>query len=189
MPRLHAACLALLLALPAAASAQDLSGFDASSLLGSAQDVLARAPDREVDGLFHALHGAMREPAEARAICTLFDDNGQRGLDGLNNVAMQLPEARRQGFVDAMAQLLVASLQGQRQPYDEAAAAQALRSNGARATILHDGFTAGLADGAAPQARCDSMRQLMDVLVDRPQPERASVVRLLLSQGLRQASF
>lgn len=188
MRAMRHAFLAAILALPVAAQAQDLGGFDPSALMGSAQDVLARAPDREVDGLFQALHGAMQSPEESRAICTLFDGGADRGLDGLNAVAMQLPEARRQRFLDATAALLVAGLQGQPQPYDAAAAAQALKSNGARAAILHDGFTAGLADGATADARCGSMRAMLDVLAQRPLGERAQVTRLLLSEGMKQAS-
>ncbi len=178
---------ALLLCLSPIAAAQDFEGFDPAVLMQGAQDVLARTPDREVDGLFQSLHGAMRRPAEAQAICGLFDDDADRSLDGLNAVAMRLGPDSRQRFADAIGNALVAGLQGQPQRYDEAAAAQALRANGARAAILHDGFTAGLADGATRDARCGSLGQMLGVLAQRPQAERASVLRLLLSQGLAQA--
>lgn len=180
--------LALMLAASAAASAQQAGDFDIAALAGGAQDVLARTPDREVDGLFQALHGAMRRPDEARAICGLFDDGADRGLDGLNAVALRLQPDSRQRFADAIAAALVAGLQGQPQRYDAAAAAQSLKSNAARAAILHDGFSAGLAENASADARCTTLGQMLDVLGQRPQPERASVLRLLLSQGLSQAA-
>lgn len=188
MRPLQTLAAALLLARPFAAPAQQAGEFDLAALVGGAQDVLARTPDREVDGLFQALHGAMRRPDDARAICGLFDDGADRSLDGLNAAAMRLQPDSRQRFADAIGAALVAGLQGQAQPYDEAAAAQSLKSNAARAAILHDGFSAGLADGASADARCSTLGQMLDVLDQRPQPERASVLRLLLSQGLRQAA-
>lgn len=184
-----AAALTLALAWPAPVPAQQFGGFDPSVLMGGVQDVLLRAPDREIDGLFGALHGAMRQPAEATAICSLFDDNGDRSLEGLNSVAMQLGEGSRRRFADAIADVVVAGLQGAPQAYDRGAAAQALKSNGARAAILHDGFTAGLAEGADRDARCRSLGQMLDVLGERPQPERAMVTRLLLEQGLQQQAL
>ncbi len=189
MRPLHRFVIAALLAAPVASQAQDLGSFDPTVLMQGAQDVLARTPDREVDALFQSLHGAMQRPAEAQAICGLFDDDADRSLDGLNAVATRLGPDSRQRFADAIGTALVAGLQGQPQPYDEAAAAQALKSNGARAAILHDGFTAGLADGATRDARCASLGQMLGVLAQRPQAERASVLRLLLSQGLSQARF
>ncbi len=186
MRHLASVLFAFALALPSAAFAQDIEGFDPAVLMGSVQDVLDRAPDREIDGLFHALHGSMREPDEAEAICALFDPQADRSIDGLNDAALRLPEASRQRFAEAIANVVVAGLQGQPQPLDRAAAAQALKSNGARAAILHEGFTAGLADGASHEARCRSLRQMMDVLAQRPQPERVLVTRVLLEQGLQQ---
>ena len=185
MRALHSALLCIALAVPAALPAQEMDGFDPSVLMGGAQDVLLRTPDREVEGLFQALHGAMRQPREAEAICGLFDSDAERGIDGLNEVAMRLGDASRQRFADAVASVIVAGLQGQPQPYDEAAATQALKSNGARAAILHDGFTAGFADDATRDARCRSLGQMLDVLAQRPQSERVLVTRLLLDQGLR----
>lgn len=185
---LHVALLGLVLAVPAAAQAQQFEGFDPSVLMGSAQDVLARTPDAQVDGLFHALHGSMQQPAEADAICRLFDANADRGIDSLNETAMRLPDASRQRFVDAIANAVLAGLQGQPQAWDRAAAAQALKANGTRAAILHDGFTAGLADGASRDARCRSLGAMLDVLADRPQSERVPVTRLLLEQGLAAAA-
>lgn len=188
---LHVALLGLALAVPAAAQAQQFEGFegfDPSVLMGSAQDVLARTPDAQVDGLFHALHGSMQQPAEADAICRLFDANADRGIDSLNETAMRLPDASRQRFVDAIANAVVAGLQGQPQAWDRAAATQALKANGTRAAILHDGFTVGLADGASRDARCRSLGAMLNVLADRPQSERVPVTRLLLEQGLAAAA-
>ena len=175
--------LAIVLAQPASAQVE---GFDPAVLTGSVQDVLSRAPDAQIDGLFQALHGSMRQPGEADAICSLFDEQADRSIDGLNGVAMRLGEASRQRFVDAIAAVLIAGLQGQPQPFDRGAAAQALKSNGARAAMLHDGFSAGLADGASRDARCRSLGQMLDVLAQRPLGERAMVTRLLLEQGVRQ---
>lgn len=189
--RLYAALLGLALAVPAAASAQDFEsfeGFDPAVLMGGVGDVLARTPDAQVDGLFTALHGSMRQPAEAEAICSLFDADADRGIDSLNAVAMRLPEASRQRFADAIAQVVVAGLQGQPQAWDRAAAAQALKANGTRAAILHDGFTAGLAQDASRDARCNSLGAMLDVLAERPQNERVPVTRLLLEQGLAAAT-
>src|SRR5690606_8053314 len=100
---------------------------------------------------------------------------------------LALPPASRQRFADAIAGLLLAGLQGQPQPFDRETAAQALRASTARAAILHDGFTAGFAEDAPREARCRSLRQMMDVLAQRPPAERAAVTRLLLEQGLRAA--
>lgn len=186
--RLHAALLGLALAVPGASNAQDFEGFDPAVLMGGVGDVLARTPDAQVDGLFHALHGSMQQPAEAEAICSLFDADADRGIDSLNDVAMRLPEASRQRFADAIAQVVVAGLQGQPQQWDRAAAAQALKANGTRAAILHDGFTAGLAQDASRDARCHSLGAMLGVLADRPQSERVPVTRLLLEQGLQAAS-
>ncbi len=180
---------AFVVALPPVAFAQDIEGFDPSVLVGGVQDVLDRAPDREIDGLFQALHGSMREPDGAEAICALFDPQADRSIDGLGDAALRLPEAGRQRFAGAIAAVVVAGLQGQPQPFDRAAAAQALKSNGARAAILHEGFTAGLAEDAPHETRCRSLRQMMDVLAQRPLPERALVTRLLLEQGLQQVAL
>lgn len=187
MRLLHLALLAVAVALPPAGHAQQgLDGFDPGALMGEVQDVLVRTPDAQIDGLFHALHGSMRQPQEAEAICGLFDADADRGINALNEVATRLSGASRQRFVDSIANALVAGLQGQPQAYDQADAAQALRANGARAAMLHDGFSAGLSSGASRDARCRSLGQMLDVLADRPQPERAMVTRLLLDQGLRQ---
>lgn len=187
MRRIHACVLALLIALPFATPAQQPAGIDLAALVGGAQDVLQRTPDREVDGLFQALHGAMRRPDDARAICGLFDEGANRDIDGLQAVAARLQPDSRQRFADAIGTALVAGLQGQPQRFDQAAATQALKANGVRAALLNNGFSAGLADGASADARCASLGQMLDVLGERPQPERASVLRLLLSQGLQRA--
>ena len=167
-------------------SALDPSALDPAILAGGAQDVLARAPDREIDGLFQALHGSMQQPKEAEAICALFQDDADRSIDGFNAAAMGLGERSRQRFADAVAGVLVAGLQGQPQAWNREDAAQALKSNGTRAAMLHDGFGAGFTQGATSQARCRSLRQMLDVLADRPLDERVLVTRLLLDQGLQQ---
>lgn len=186
--RLVAPVLAGVLAWPAMVRAQDFESFDPSALVGGVGDVLARTPDAQVDGLFEALHGSMRKPDEADAICSLFDAEADRGIDSLNDAAMRLPEASRQRFADAIAQALVVALQSSPQRWDRAAATQALKANGTRAAMLHDGFTAGLAPDAPRAARCGSLGAMLDVLSDRPQSERVGVTRLLLEQGLKAAT-
>lgn len=185
--RLCALALGAVLAVPAAAQGQRPEGFDPAVLMGGVGDVLARTPDAQVDGLFQALHGAMQQPAEADAICSLFDAGADRGIDRLNEAAMRLPEARRQRFADAIAQAVVTALQSPPQRWDRAAATQALKANGTRAAILHDGFTAGLVADASREARCSSLGAMLDVLADRPVQERVAVTRLLLEQGLQAA--
>lgn len=184
---LIAVVIAAVLALPARAQ-QPAPAYDPAAVADGVRQLLSRTPDREIDSLFHALHGAMQRPDEADAICGLFEDGADRGFEGLNRVAMQLGETSRQRFVDAIAYALVAGLEGQPQTFDRAAAEQALKSNGARAAMLHDGFSAGLAEGATRQARCNTLGQMLDVLAQRPQAERVLVTRLLLEQGLRQAA-
>ena len=186
--RLRAAVLACALALPALAHAQDLEGFDPAVLIGGVGDVLSRTPDAQVDGLFQALHRSMRQPAEAEAICGLFDADAERRADSLNAAAMRLPDASRQRFADAIAQAVAAALQAPPQRWDRAAATQALKANGTRAAILHEGFTAGLSPDAPRDARCGSLGAMLDVLADRPQAERVPVTRLLLEQGLKAAA-
>ena len=83
----------------------------------------------------------------------------------------------------------MAGLQNAPQSYDRAAAAQALKSNGARAAMLYDGFSAGLAQDAPRTARCRTLGQMLEVLAQRSQAERVGVTRLLLEQGLRQGAL
>ena len=179
--------LAAMPALPARAQ-QPAPAYDPVAVADGVRQWLSRTPDREIDGLFHALHGAMQRPDEADAICGLFEDGADRGFEGLNRVALRLGEASRQRFVDAIATALIAGFEGRPQAFDRAAAEQALKSNGARAAMLHDGFSAGLAEGATRQARCNTLGQMLDVLAQRPQSERVLVTRLLLEQGLQQAT-
>ena len=69
MRLLYLALLVVAVALPAAAHAQQgLEDFDPGALMGEVQDVLVRTPDAQIDGLFQALHGSMRQPQEADAI-------------------------------------------------------------------------------------------------------------------------
>lgn len=187
-PTFLIALVAIAVLAPPARAQEAAAAYDLSAVADGVRQWLSSTPDREIDGLFQALHGAMREPREADAICGLFEDGADRGFEGLNRVAMQLGEASRQRFVDAIAYAVIAGFEGQPQYFDRAAAEQALKSNGARAAMLHDGFSAGLADGASRQARCDTLGQMLDVLAQRPQPERVLVTRLLLEQGLTQAS-
>lgn len=196
--RSFALLIGIAMAVPSPAFAQDGAmpaeaphdaGYDRQAVADAIRELLSRTPDREIDGLFQALHGAMREPREAVAICGLFDAGAARGFDGLNRVAAELGEASRQRFVDAIALAIVAGLQGQPQRFDRAAAEQALRSNGVRAAMLHDGFTAGFAEEAPRDARCAALGQMLDVLGERPQAERVLVTRLLLEQGMQQVAW
>ncbi|MFD0739623.1 hypothetical protein ACFQZQ_10065 [Lysobacter koreensis] len=158
-------------------------GIDASALMQGSEDLLLRAPDPAIDGLFQAVHASARTPAEARALCGLFEPDADRSLAGLNQVATQLGEASRARFADAAAQAFVAAAQNPRQPYDPTQAQQWMKAAGVRAALLNDGFSTGLT-GADRDARCRAIGQLLDALQSRPLGERAAVTRLLLGEGL-----
>jgi hypothetical protein len=183
----HPALLAIGLAASAPSLAQDSVleqwGFDPTVLVSSGQDLLSRAPDEAVDGLFQTLHATAKRPEESQALCALFDPQADRSLDGLNALASQLGEESRVRFADAVAQFVVAAAQNPPQPYDAAAARQSLKAAGVRAALLDDGFVAGL-NGDDHPARCRSIGLLLDAVQSRPPGERAAVTRLMLAEGL-----
>jgi hypothetical protein len=183
----HPALLAIGLAASAPSLAQDSVleqwGFDPTVLVSSGQDLLSRAPDEAVDGLFQRLHATAKRPEESQALCALFDPQADRSLDGLNALASQLGEESRVRFADAVAQFVVAAAQNPPQPYDAAAARQSLKAAGVRAALLDDGFVAGL-NGDDHPARCRSIGLLLDAVQSRPPGERAAVTRLMLAEGL-----
>ncbi|WP_407353311.1 hypothetical protein [Luteimonas sp. R10] len=179
------------LALPAAARQQyeiDLSAIDPSMVLASAEDVMLRAPDRDIDRLYQAVHTASRSDAEAQTLCTLFDPEADRSLLGLQQAANALGTASRERFVEAVAAIAVNGAQGERQPYDPAAAEHVLKQAGVSAMLLYDGFMVGMAatgsDPGSRAARCRSFRQIVDVLQDFSMAERAAATRYLLLEGL-----
>ena len=183
-----AALLLSLLATPAMAQQPDSDGWSFDpSVLAAGGDLLQRAPDREIDQLFQAVHAAAQVPAEADALCGLFDPQADRGLSGLNAVASQLGPDSQARFANAVANVLVGAMQSPPQRHD-AAARQSLKASGVTAALLHDGFVAGLnADGNASDARsarCQSLRWLLDAMQARPTAERAAMTRLLLDEGL-----
>ncbi|MFS8063069.1 MAG: hypothetical protein ACMG5Z_00625 [Luteimonas sp.] len=178
-----------LLTTPAIAQQTDTGGWSFDpSVLAAGGDLLLRAPDREIDQLFQAVHAAGQMPAEADALCGLFDPQADRSLSGLNTVASRLGPDSQSRFANAVANVLVGAMQSPPQRYDAAAARQSLKAAGVTAAILHDGFLAGLnADGNAPDARsarCQSLRWLLDAMQTRPIAERAAMTRLLLDEGL-----
>ncbi len=175
------ALMMLCLAAPQALGTQWV--FDPTVLVADSRSMLLRAPDREIDQLFHAVHAAAQEPGEAAALCTAFDPDGELGLEALQSAGEQLGAASRERFVNAIAAVFVAAAQHPPQPFDEAQAQRALRAAGVAAAIQHDGFTSGLS-GTDRDARCRSVRQLIDALQGRPLPERAAATRLLLREGL-----
>lgn len=184
------AAAALLAASTAPAIAQDLGGwsfdpnaFDPGALIADGRELLMRAPDASVDGLFQAVHASARAPQDARVLCALFDPQADRSLDGYNRIAAQLSEQSRMRFADAAADFFITAAQSPRQAYDANVAAQSLKAAGVRAALLNDGFLAGL-NGNDHDARCRSVGWLLDAMAARPVGERASVMRLLLSQGL-----
>lgn len=166
-------------------AAQDLSdwGFDPGALLADGRELLLRAPDASVDGLFQAVHASANSPQDSRTLCALFDPNAERSLEGYNRIASQLSEQSRLRFADAATDFFITAAQSPRQPYDAGTAMQSLKAAGVRAALLNDGFLAGL-NGGDHDARCRSVGWLMDAMQSRPVAERASVMRLLLSQGL-----
>ena len=158
-------------------------GFDPSVLAADGRDLLQRAPDPAVDGLFQAVHASAQDPADAGVMCALFDPAADRSLEGLNATAARLGEASRLRFADAAVNVFVAAAQSPPQPFDRSQATQWLKAAGVRASLLHDGFVAGL-NGGDHAARCNAVGALLDVLADRPVAERAAVTRLLLGEGL-----
>lgn len=182
--------LALLCAVASSSAiAQDSGwGFDPGVLAASGSDLLRRAPDREIDGVFQAVHGAAQNEDEAIAMCRLFDPDADRSLDGLNAAAAHLGPASRERFANAVADALVAAVQSPPQPFDAAAARQSVKAVGVTAALLHDGFVAGLnasgTDADSRTLRCHSLRWLLDAMQSRPTGERAAMTRLLLDEGL-----
>lgn len=159
-------------------------GFDPAVLVADGRELLLRAPDAAVDGLFQALLDSARRPRQARAICTLLDPAADRSLAGLNAIAGEFDPATRDRYLQALATLFVAAAQHPPQAFDAAGAERALRQAAVRAALLNDGFNAGLAGDA--DARCRSAAMLLRALAPRPLRERAAVTRLLLVQGLEQ---
>lgn len=167
----------------------DLSGIDPALVLASAEDVMMRAPDQDLDRLYQAVHAASLDDAEARTLCALFDPQADRSLVGLQRAANALGPASQERFVAAVAAIAINGSQGgPRQAYDAAAAGQVLRRAGVTAMMLHDGFMVGMAatgsDADSHAARCRSFRQLVEVLQDFPLAERAAATRFLLLEGL-----
>jgi hypothetical protein len=158
-------------------------GFDPTVLIADGRELLRRAPDSQLDGLFQALHGASRDPDDAAALCALFAPDADRSLTGLNDAATRLTPEARERFALAVADVLVAATQNPPQAYDEAGARQALKSAGATAAFLHEDFLPGMSADDAP-TRCRSLGFLMDGLAQRPVVERAAVTRMLLLEGL-----
>lgn len=178
-------------ALPSTAAAQSAGGdwsFDPSVLAADTRTLLQRAPDASVDGLFQAVHAAWRVPGDALVLCGLFEPDADRSLEGLNAAAARLSPASQDRLLLAVMDVMLAASQSPPQPFDAGAARQALKSNLARAAILHDGFAAGLmaegGDAASREARCDALGAMLDTLHARPAAERAQVTRLLLDEGL-----
>ena len=205
--RIAAALLAFALFAPCARAAQqtalpvpavpvetpaDDASIDGASLGDGLRQLLARAPDRDVDALFQAVHASAGDLRQSRALCTVFARQDGPALERIQDFAATLDAAGQQRFADALAGLFLAGLQGRASaPYDAVAARQALKSNMARAAILHEGFVEGLQpgesdDAAAEAACCRSLGWMLDTLGKRPLAERAQVTRLLLDEGLRQ---
>ena len=194
---LAAAWLALGLALSPMATAQEpASGswsFDPAVLVADTRTLLRRAPDGAVDGLFQAVHAASRVPGDADVLCALFEPDADRSLDGLDAVAARLSPASQDRLVLATAGVFLAASQSPPRAFDADAARQALKSNLARAAILHDGFAAGLVsdgtDATSREARCRALGWMLDTLQARPAAERAQVTRLLLDEGLQRMAM
>ena len=195
MRLLPLAVLSAFLAFTPHASAQslgdygiDLSQLDPSDLLGSANDIVLRAPDAKIDALLQAAHGASKSPRDAAVLCALFDPQADRSLAALAAAANRLGPDSRQRFNLALTNIGIASLQSPRQPYDPAAARQTLKSAAVTAMLLNDGFVVGMTaegnDRASRDARCRSFGWILDALHDLPLAQRAAATRLLLGDGL-----
>jgi hypothetical protein len=194
MKRVMAGLFMSMTMLAGAAAAQDASdwgaadwGLDPSVLATGGSDLLRRAPDAQVDGLFQAVHAATRDGAGAQAMCALFEPDADRSIAGLGAVAAQLDPDHRAQLGDAIAALVVAGLQARAQAVDRTLAQQALTRAAVTAGMLHDGFAAGLQAGDDPAGRaahCQSLHWLLDAVQMRPPAERVAITRLLLDQGL-----
>ncbi len=158
-------------------------GFDPSALVADGHELLLRAPDPAIERVFQAARSSLADPREAAVLCPLFDPATERSLASFNEVANRLGPEHSSRFAGAVASLFVAALQSPRQTFDKAAAQQALKSAGVRAALINDGFVAGL-NGTDHQARCQSIRWLLDDLDKQPLDQRAAVARLLLAEGL-----
>ncbi len=182
-----ATLLALSLA-PTLSLAQDSAWSLDPSVLSSGQQLLQHTPQREMDGLFQAVHAAARDDDQAQVLCDLFEPDADRSLSGLNTAAARLGGDNRQRFATAVANALLASLQAPAQPDDSALAQQGIKSAAVTGAMLHDGFAAGFAtegDSAeSRQMRCQSLRWLLDAMQTRPLAERAAITRMLLQQGI-----
>lgn len=167
---------------------QALSGIDIDALIGEAGGVLMRAPDSAIDGLFQAVHASAQVPKEADTMCRLLEPDADRSLEAIGRAANRLGPDSRERFTVAVAEIATTGLQNPPQAYDAVAARQVLKSAGVTAMLLHDGFLAGLSasgsDRASRDARCRSMRWMLDALQDVPLAQRASATRLLLNEGL-----
>lgn len=166
---------------PAAAIQQ--WGFDPSALVADGHELLLRAPDPAIDRLFQVARTSLADPREAQVLCPLFDPAAERSLASFNEIANRLGAEHSGRFAGAVANLFVAAMQSPRQTFDEASARQALKSAGVRAALINDGFVAGL-NGSDHEARCRSIRWLLDDLDAQPLEQRAAVARLLLAEGL-----
>ena len=170
----------------------DLSQLDVSSLLANAAELVRRAPDAELDGLFQATHHATRSASDARVLCAVFVPaaaaSSDNRIDALVAAGSQLSDGSRQAIGVALADIAGSGMQNEPQPYDAIAARQVLKSAGVTAMLLHDGFSAGLAstgdDQAGRDARCRSFGWMLDAVHDLPMKQRAAVTRLMLHEGL-----
>jgi len=172
---------------PATTPALEQLGFDPAVLVADGRELLLRAPDRTIDGLFQAVHAAASSPGEAAALCGLFDGGGARGVADMNAAAQGLAPESRERFALAVAEVLVEATRNPPQPFDADEARQALQRAGATAAILHEDFLPGLQDDAG-DGRCRSFGMLLDAVAERPLGERAAVTRLLLHEGLSRAA-
>ncbi|TWH99121.1 hypothetical protein IP90_03212 [Luteimonas cucumeris] len=167
---------------------QALAGIDLDALVAEAGGVLMRAPDSAIDGLFQAVHASAQVPQEAETMCSLLEPDADRSLSAIGQAANRLGAGSRERFTVAIAEIATTGLQNPPQAFDPVAARQVLKSAGVTATLLHDGFLLGLnstgRDRASRDARCRSMRWMLDALKDVPLAQRASATRLLLNEGL-----
>jgi hypothetical protein len=166
----------------------DLSQLDPVAAASVGSDLVRRAPDAAIDELFQAVHASAQAPQDAAVLCALFEPDADRSAQALQRAVDRLGPESRERFAGALIGIALAGWQGQPQPYDPAAAQQALKVAAVKATFLHDGFGAGLnasgTDAASRDARCRSFRQLVGVLGNEPLETRAAATRWLLDQGL-----
>src|SRR5690606_36139214 len=130
--KLHAALLCLaLVAMPAALAQSPRTApqcIDPLALIAGANELVARAPDADIDRLFEAVRAAARDDAGACGLSALFTPAADRSLQGLQRAAEALGGDSGARSIEALAGVATGGRRSPPQPYDPAEGEQALRT-------------------------------------------------------------